>query len=81
MANPGCATMYHGVMDEDTKRELRHAQRRVTQAQTKLATHQRARDATVRRAIDAGASRYAIAKIIDVSQPAVMKMDLRTSEW
>lgn len=66
-------------MDSDMLRDIQVAQARVGAAELALAETIHDRDRLIRAALDAGASRYAIAKASGLSQAAVRKADHRTA--
>ena len=57
---------------------LRAAHLKVREAERLLDETREARDAVIRAALDAGASRYEIAGASGLTQPGVTKIDIRT---
>lgn len=65
-------------MDDTTETQLRAAQQKVDLAAAKLARAIVARDRIIKTTVAAGATRYAVAKVTGLTQPAVKKAVDRT---
>lgn len=74
---PGMAIRQQTLTSSEAER-LRAAHLKVREAERLLDETREARDAVIRAALDAGASRYEIAGASGLTQPGVTKIDVRT---